>query len=191
MTAPADAMLQIPLSRIGSAQGFADRLEAHRAALANHRIGEPDQPAPIAPADHDLLDALILRVPESGPVEGRGPDRFEIAPYKIVDDTPRDPEPPTLAQRKQALLIELHNAGQAAIDKMVSPARARLLGMQYADTQKKAKSKRTVAEKATVKKFSTYVTRAGEINRVITLAAVAIEDLTEKNIHDWKPPSFD
>lgn len=183
--------IKIPLSQIGSAQAFADRLEAHRAALADHRIGEPGQPAPIAAADHDLIDALILRVPESGPVDTRGPDRFEIAPYEIVDDTPAEPEPPTLAQRKQALLIELHNAGQAAIDKTVSPARARLLGMQYADTQKKAKNKRTVAEKATVKQFSTYVTRAGEINRVITLAAVAIEDLTEKNIHDWKPPSFD
>lgn len=181
-------IIQIPLSRIGSADKFAAALEAHRAALVSHRTGEPDQPAPTG---HELLDALILRVPDSGPVESRGPDRFQIAPYEIVDDTPPKPAPPSLADRKQALLIELHAAGQAAIDKLLSPARARLLGMEADDAAQTPKNKQTAAHKAMLKKLSAFRDRAAKINRVVTHGAVDIEDLTETTIGNWTVPAFD
>jgi hypothetical protein len=35
---------------------------------------------------------VIKRVPQDGPVATRGPDRFVIQPYTIIDDTPRTPE---------------------------------------------------------------------------------------------------
>lgn len=180
--------IQIPLSKIGSADAFAAILEAHRAALADHRAGEPEKPAPVA---HELLDALILRIPDSGPVESRGPDRFEIAPYEIVDDTPPRPVPPTLAERKQALLIELHATGQAAVDKIMSPARVRLLALESNDATGKPANKRTAAEKAAIKKFATFSARAGKINRAVAMAAVALEDVTESKINDWTVPTFD
>jgi hypothetical protein len=181
-------MIQVPLSQIESPKAFAAALEAHRTALADHRVGEPGQPAPMA---HELIDRLILRVPESGPVESRGPDRFEIAAYEIVDDTPPTPAPPSLAERKQVLQIELHTAAQAAAGKIISPARAQLLAMESRDAAAKPVKKRTAVDKATIKKLATLGQRTAKINRTLARAAVAIEDLTDKTVNDWKLPAFD
>lgn len=178
-------MNQVRLSQIESPAAFAAALEAHRAALADHRIGEPDIPAPIA---HELLDQLILRVPESGPVETRGPDRFEIAPYEIVDDRP---PPPTLTVRKQALLSELNSAAQAARAKVLSPARAHLLSLEYAAAGVKSKSKRAAGDRDAIKKFEAYSQRTAGINQAVAAAAVAIEELTEKTINNWTVPALD
>lgn len=82
-------MIRIPLSQSGSADAFAAALEAHRADLAAHRVGKPGEPAPVA---HELLDSLIIRKPQAGPVADRGPDEFVIAPYEIYDDSPKTPE---------------------------------------------------------------------------------------------------
>jgi hypothetical protein len=180
--------IQVRLSQFESPEAFRAALDAHRTALSDHRLGEPDQPAPIA---NELLDRLIQRVPEPGPVEDRGPDRFEIAPYEIVDDTPPPPAPPTLAERKQVLLIELNAAGQAAIDKLLSPARARLLSMEYGDAALKPVNKRTAADKATIKKFTVFSSRAAEINRSVARAGVSIEELTNTDINDWTVPTFE
>jgi hypothetical protein len=85
-------MIDIPLSLVGSVEAFAVALESHRADLEAHRAGKPGIPAPIAPRLHGLVDQLILRVPDAGPVADRGPDKFLIAPYRVVDDTPVAPE---------------------------------------------------------------------------------------------------
>lgn len=180
--------IQIPLSRVGSADAFAAAVESYRADLADHRTGAEGQPAPIA---HELIDSLILRIPQAGPVESRGADRFEIAPYEIVDDTPPPPAPPTLADRKRALLLELHTTAQAAIDKVLSPARARLLALDYNAAISVPKSKRNARQKAAVAKFETYNAGAGVIQHAVALAAVTIEDLTETTINDWTVPTFD
>jgi len=81
--------VQIPLSLSGPADQFALALEAHRAALEKHRIGKAGVAQPVA---HPLLDQLVARVPETGPVATRGPDRFVIVLYEIFDDTPKLPE---------------------------------------------------------------------------------------------------
>lgn len=87
-------MIQIPLSTAvaiaGSAEAFAAAARAHRAALEAHRLGEPGVPAPLA---HELLDALVLRVPDANPVIAeRKADQFVVAQYTIVEDTPIEPE---------------------------------------------------------------------------------------------------
>lgn len=82
-------MIDIPLSQVGSSEQFADDVEAHRKALAAHLLGQPGQPAPVA---SQWIEAVIRRVPQSGPVAKRGPDRFEVADYRIVDDRPKPPE---------------------------------------------------------------------------------------------------
>lgn len=84
-------MIQIPLSQVGLAEEFAAALEQHRADLEAHRLGEPDRVAPVA---HELVESLVLRVPDKGPVAERGPDKFVVAPYEIVDDTPAPPVEP-------------------------------------------------------------------------------------------------
>lgn len=91
--------MQIPLSQIGSADQFAATVEAHRKALESHRAGPAGRPAPSASS---LVEAVIARVPDQGPVDRRGPDRFEVRPYEIVDDRPVSEE----AQRAIATLRE-------------------------------------------------------------------------------------
>lgn len=86
--------VQVPLSQSGPAPAFAVALEAHRAALQDHRTGKAGVPAPT-----HLFDHLIARIPATGPVATRGPDIFQIVPYEIVDDTPRT------AEQSQALQV--------------------------------------------------------------------------------------
>lgn len=78
-------VVQVPLSQSGPAPAFAAALEAHRAALEAHRSGAPGKASPVA---HPLLDALVVRTHRGDPL----PDLFSIAPYIIVDDTPKTPE---------------------------------------------------------------------------------------------------
>lgn len=82
-------MIQIPLSAVGSAAAFAAAVSSHIAALTKHRTGPARVAAPTAPA---AVEAVVLRVPASGPVATRGPDTFTAVPYTIVDDTPKPPE---------------------------------------------------------------------------------------------------
>jgi hypothetical protein len=85
-------VIEIPLSTVvaiaDSPEAFAVRIQAHCAALEAHRMGKPGVPAPM---EHELVDSLILRIPDSGPVAQRGPDQFVVAGYEILDDTPVDP----------------------------------------------------------------------------------------------------
>jgi hypothetical protein len=82
-------MIEIPLSQSGPADQFAKAVEAHRAAVEAHTKGPAGKPAPRASA---LVESLIRRVPQDGPVADRGPDHITIAEYEIVDDTPVSPE---------------------------------------------------------------------------------------------------
>ena len=81
-------MIQIPLSQSGPALDFAKAVEAHRKALETHMMGKPGKPAPIATP---LIESVIQRRPQTGPVATRGPDQFVILPYEIIDDTPVSP----------------------------------------------------------------------------------------------------
>ena len=82
-------MIRIPLSQSGPAESFAASVQAHRNALEKHMMGKPGKPVPIASA---LIEAVIERRPQDGPVATRGPDKFVILPYEIYDDTPVSPE---------------------------------------------------------------------------------------------------
>lgn len=82
-------MIQIPLTQIGSPGNFAKAVEAHRKALESHRLGPAGKPAPVA---SHWVEQVIARVPDTGPVATRGPDRFEVLAYEIVDDRPLSDE---------------------------------------------------------------------------------------------------
>lgn len=86
-------MINVPLSVAvaiaGSSEAFAAGVETHRAAIEAHMMGTPGIAVPIA---HDVIEALITRVPDTGPVADRGPDKILVCDYRIVDDTPAPPE---------------------------------------------------------------------------------------------------
>lgn len=82
-------MIQIPLSQISTPSEFDADVVKHRAALERHMRGKPDVAAPTA---DPLVQSVIRRVPQKGPVASRGPDDFVIQEYGIVDDHPKPPE---------------------------------------------------------------------------------------------------
>jgi hypothetical protein len=82
-------MIQIPLSQSGPADQFAAAVQQHIDACTAHMMGKPGVPAP---RSSELVERVVARVPQDGPVATRGPDRFVALPYQIVDDTPKTPE---------------------------------------------------------------------------------------------------
>jgi hypothetical protein len=82
-------MMQIPLSLSGPPEAFAKAVQAHVEACTAHMMGKPGKAAPIA---SDMVAKVVARQPQEGPVATRGPDRFVVLPYTIIDDTPRTPE---------------------------------------------------------------------------------------------------
>lgn len=82
-------MIQLPLSQTGPADKFAQAVQKHIEALTAHMMGPAGKPAPRA---SDMVEGVIARQPQDGPVSTRGPDRFVAMPYEIVDDIPKTPE---------------------------------------------------------------------------------------------------
>jgi hypothetical protein len=81
--------IRLPLSQTGPADKFAAEVQKHIEALQAHMMGGPGVPAP---RHSDLVEQVVARVPQDGPVATRGPDRFVARPYEIYDDTPKTPE---------------------------------------------------------------------------------------------------
>lgn len=81
--------IQVPLSLSGPPEEFAKAVQAHVEACTAHMMGRPGKAAPRA---SDVVEMVVKRQPQEGPVATRGPDRFVVLPYKIIDDTPRTPE---------------------------------------------------------------------------------------------------
>jgi hypothetical protein len=82
-------MIQIPLSQISTRTEFEADVAKHRAALERHNLGEPGSAPP--PAE-PLVQSVIVRVPQKGPVATRGPDDFVVQEYRFLDDIPKPPE---------------------------------------------------------------------------------------------------
>ena len=82
-------MIILPLSQTGPADKFAAEVQNHIEVLTAHMMGPAGKPAPRA---SDLVESVIARQPQDGPVATRGPDRFVALPYEIVDDSPKTPE---------------------------------------------------------------------------------------------------
>lgn len=82
-------MIRLPLSRTGSAESFDAAVQDHIKALTKHLLGKPGVPAPRA---GELVEMVIARKQQDGPVATRGPDTFYARPYTIYDDKPVTPE---------------------------------------------------------------------------------------------------
>lgn len=183
-------MIQIPLSKIVSREDFAKAVFDHQAALAAHMMGKPGISRPKA---HPLIESVINRVPDSGPVAQRAPDTFVIADYEIVDDTPPplpEPEPPSLETRKALMEMQLHQAANAAKTALLSPARVQLLSLDVTAAMSKPETERSIAEHASIEAYTAYASRAADIDRARVLASIELEDLTNLTIEGWQIPSF-
>jgi hypothetical protein len=82
-------MIRIPLSQSGPTDQFAAAVRSYIEACTKHMMGKPGVPAP---RSTPLIESLVVRVPQDGPIATRGPDRFIAQPYGIYDDTPVSPE---------------------------------------------------------------------------------------------------
>lgn len=122
-----------------------------------------------------------MRVPRGDPL----PDAFQIAPYEVVDDSP---PPPSLEERKGILLRALQNAAANIQNAILSPARAKMLDIDVAEAL--STSARTPAQVAAIAAYTAFQARCVEIQRNAAVAAVEIEDLTERTIGAWKVPSL-
>jgi hypothetical protein len=177
-------MIRIPLSAIGSAEEFAAALEAHRADVEAHMMGQAGVPAPVG---HQLIEDLVQRIPAEGPVAERGPDTIAILEYEVFDDSP---PPPTLAERKQSLLMQVNEAAAAARGAVLSPARAELLNLEVTEAMSAPEMVRSPAQAATIELYTSFNSRCVDIAFVAAQAAVDIEQLTDSTIAAWQVPSF-
>ena len=82
-------MIKLTLSQTGPADKFSQAVDAHIQALQSHMMGATGKPPPRA---SDLIERVIMRQAQGGPVATRGPDRFMALPYEIFDDRPVTPE---------------------------------------------------------------------------------------------------
>lgn len=184
-------MIQIPLSAVvaiaGSAEAFTAAVAAQRDELEAHRRGKPGIAAPL---HHELIDQLVQRIPDTGPVAERKPDQFVVAPFEIIDDTPPPPPPPTLAERKVVLLQSLYTAVAAARDAVLSPARLQLLNLDVTDALVIVEEKRSPAQLKAIELLTAYDSRSSDIARAAARAMVDIEDLTEASIDRYQLPAF-
>lgn len=81
--------IKIPLSLSGPADEFAAAVEAHRKACHIHMMGRTGRPAPVA---SEVVQSVVARITQSGPVDKRGPDEIVVLPYEIIDDRQVSPQ---------------------------------------------------------------------------------------------------
>jgi hypothetical protein len=162
--------IQIAKSQAGS--DFEARIEAFRQAkLAHHQT--LDVPAP---TEHPLVEACIRREPRDGEADDY------VADYVIVE--------PSLDEQKRDLTAEVNKQQQAALAKVMSPAKRGLLEFSFVDLGSKQKDQLTPADKVLLAKHNLILTHGDAVARHGAKLQDQIEDLTEDTIKTWKPEPF-
>jgi hypothetical protein len=159
----------------GLPYNYADEVEKFRQAKLAHRF--TGDVAPSAPA---IIEHAVRRVPTEGQA-----DDF-VADYEIIDDIPA----PTLAERKAALVATIRNAEAAALAKVISPARERLMGLDLNAIYAKPEAGRTDADLALLAKATDIAARREIVLRHSAKLEIALEELTEATLDGWTPAEF-
>jgi hypothetical protein len=168
--------LQIPRSVInGLPYSYAEAVEAFRQAKLEHRF--TGDIAPSAPA---IIEHAVRRVQRDGQA-----DDF-VADYKIVEDVPV----PTLAERKAVLVAAIRNAEAAALAKIISPARERLMGLDINAVYAKPEAALTDDDRALLAKLVEIAARKEIVYRHGAMLEVAVEELTDATIDGWTAGEF-
>jgi hypothetical protein len=154
---------------------YAGEVEKFRQARLAHRF--TGDVAPTAPA---LIERAIRRVQTEGKA-----DDF-VADYIIIDDIPV----PTLAERKAVLSGAIRSAEAAALTRLISPARERLLTLDLTAVQAKPEALRSDADRALLAKAAVIAARREIIHRHAATQEIAVEELTDATIDGWTPAAF-
>jgi hypothetical protein len=187
---------QIPLSQIGDADAFKQRVEAFRQAKIDHHK-TLDVPAP---QEHHLVEAVVRRVPRPHPnpvpqagdgvarsAGGEGQcdaDGYEIIDYEIVDDRP------SLRARKDALIHQVAEQERELMIAAMAPGKRRLAGLRAQEIYQKPPAERSDADNQFLAATQARLVREAAIGRHAAELQAAIEDLTEQTIGAWQPAPF-
>lgn len=221
-------MFKISLSQVKALPfDFEDEVKKYAAALEAHRtaVGEP-APSVI----HPWVEAAVVRKqypvemshqpvitypnPETGelvtepvgePVKFIGsekPDDF-VPEYEIVDDTP---PPPTLDERKMALVSHVAELAHKAVHVIEPPLKRNLFAFQLTDAQRAVDTLHNqvrsgaitqsdfelmvAPHRSAAAKHNERTDKVQAIYRKLAQAHADIHDLTDATIDEWKPPEF-
>jgi hypothetical protein len=159
----------------GLPYSYADAVETFRQAKLAHRFT-----GDVAPSAPPIIEHAVRRVPREGHA-----DDF-VADYAIIDDIPV----PTLAERKAALAAGIRSAEAAALARLISPARERLMGLDLNAVYAKPEAARTDADRALLAKATDIAVRKDTIYRHGIHLEIAVEELTDATIDGWTPAAF-
>jgi hypothetical protein len=149
---------------------YADEVEKFRQAKLAHRF--TGDIAPSAPA---IIEHAVRRIPRDGEADDFAAD------YEVIDDVPV----PTLAERKAVLLGKIRIAEAAAMARIISPGRERLMGFDLNAVYAKPEAARGDADRALLAKSTDVATRKQAILRHGAALEVEVEDLAEVAIGGW------
>jgi hypothetical protein len=183
---------QIPLSQIGDAETFKQRVVAFRQARIDHQK-TVDVPAP---QEHHLVEAAVRRLSryqETGSGDQADllipdtrylmPDEYVID-YEIIDDRP------SLRARKNALIAQISEQERALMEASMAPGRRRLAGLRAHEIRQKPEVERSGADKRFLAETQARLDREAATGRHAAEQMAAIEDLTDQTIGDWQPAPF-
>jgi hypothetical protein len=159
----------------GLGYDYAVAVEAFRQARLAHRFT-----GDIAPSAPGLIEHAVSRVQTPGQA-----DDF-VADYEIVEDIPV----PTLAERKAALLATIRAMEAAALARIISPARERLMGLDVNAVYLRPEAERGEADRALLQRLSQLAARKEVVYRHSAGLEIAVEELTEATIDGWTAREF-
>jgi hypothetical protein len=159
----------------GLPYSYADAVEQFRQAKLAHRF--TGDVAPSAPA---IIEQAVRRVPV--------PDQADdfVADYQIIEDVPV----PTLADKKAALAGTIRTMEAAALAKIISPGRERLMGLDLNAVYARPEAARSDADRVLLAKAADIAARKQVIQRHGAELEVAVEELTDATIDGWTPAEF-
>jgi hypothetical protein len=161
----------------GLGYDYPDAVERFRQAKLAHRF--TGDVAPSAPA---LVEHAVRRVPST---EAGQPDDF-VADYEVIDDMPAK----TLEQRKADLIATARQAEALAMAKVISPARARLMGLDLSAVYAKPDGQRSGVDRDLLAAAQVIADQKQAIQRHGIGQEIEVEDLTEETIDAWVPTPF-
>jgi hypothetical protein len=161
------------LNRLG--YNYAEAVEDFRQAKLAHRF--TGDAAPSAPAE---VEHAVRRVP----VEGAADDF--VADYEVIEDVPV----PTLADRRAVLVGQVRAMEAAALARIISPGRERLMALDLNMIHMKPEADRTAGDLTLLARAADIVARKTVIHRHAAELEIAIEDLTEVTIDGFTPAAF-
>jgi hypothetical protein len=182
---------EVKLSQLQDREQFEQAVAEHANKLAafNRVTGTP------RPVAHPLIEASVKRIVH--PKNKKLPDDF-VVDYVLVDDSPPEPAPLNLQDRKSVLMAELRAAEMAAKEAVFPQRKHRLLHIQATMALGKREvvngkwdnSKLSAEELGYAEKAQEVQTKYAAIELVAAQAESDIEDLTDDTIDKWQVPNF-